>query len=63
MKSIFFILLSFALTNVLNAQSHCACCMESHKQFDFWEGDWNVLDTLLQTAFLGIYHRKKLHHN
>lgn len=28
-----------------SAQSDCACCTEQHKQFDFWLGDWQVLDT------------------
>ena len=91
MKTLLAFILTFALTNMLNAQSDCACCTEKHKQFHFWVGEWIVLDTLgnkegenqitwspredgavsqlwqmfdeenklLQTAFLGIYHRKK----
>lgn len=27
------------------AQTGCACCEESHRQFDFWVGDWVVKDT------------------
>ncbi len=30
------------------AQTDCACCDETHKQFDFWAGNWNVYDTLDQ---------------
>lgn len=26
--------------------ANCACCTEAYKAFDFWEGDWLVLDTL-----------------
>ncbi len=59
MKSIVVFLLAFALTGTLLAQSDCACCTEKHKQFDFWVGEWLASDTLLQTAFLGIYHRKE----
>lgn len=29
----------------LQAQTDCACCEAAHAQFDFWVGDWNVLDT------------------
>lgn len=36
-----------ALTSFgLSAQNaECACCEESHKQFDFWLGDWIIKDT------------------
>ena len=30
----------------LGAQNDCACCTEAHRQFDFWVGEWMVLDTL-----------------
>ena len=26
------------------AQTPCNCCTDSHQQFDFWVGDWNVYD-------------------
>lgn len=31
------------------AQDDCACCTISHKQFDFWIGEWEVYDTLGNT--------------
>jgi len=46
MKPILVFLLSIVLTGSLIAQTDCACCTETHKQFDFWLGDWIVLDTL-----------------
>lgn len=49
----------------LNAQDKkCACCTESHREFNFWIGDWTVYDVIgnineegkqLQEAFRGIY--------
>jgi hypothetical protein len=30
----------------ITAQNDCACCDESHTQFNFWVGEWIVLDTL-----------------
>lgn len=33
-----------AISIGLKAQS-CACCTEVHQQFDFWLGDWEVVDT------------------
>ena len=46
MKQLFFYLVGLvALTNTALAQSDCPCCTESHKQFDFWVGDWVVFDT------------------
>ena len=30
----------------LMAQNDCACCTEAHRQFDFWVGEWMVVDTL-----------------
>ncbi len=38
------LLLFFSYT--LTAQTKCPCCEDSYKQFDFWEGNWSVLDTL-----------------
>ncbi|MDN3669108.1 hypothetical protein QWY93_07190 [Echinicola jeungdonensis] len=44
------IILSFIgviiLDNTSFAQSECACCTPSHRQFDFWIGEWLVYDTL-----------------
>lgn len=34
----------------LSAQDDCACCSEFHLQFDFWVGDWVVLDTAGNSA-------------
>jgi hypothetical protein len=38
--------LLFLLVSNLFAQTDCSCCDTFHKQFDFWIGDWTVLDTL-----------------
>jgi len=46
MKSLIIFLVFFALTGSLKAQTNCACCNETHKQFDFWVGEWIVLDSL-----------------
>jgi len=46
MKSIIIFLAFFALTGTLKAQTNCECCNETHKQFDFWVGEWIVLDSL-----------------
>ncbi len=45
MKRIFVIVALPILLYDLQAQD-CACCSESHQQFDFWVGDWIVYDTL-----------------
>jgi hypothetical protein len=45
-KSIIIVLAFFALTSTMKAQTNCACCNETHKQFDFWVGEWIVLDLL-----------------
>ena len=29
----------------LNAQNDCACCTEQHQQFDFWLGEWTVVNS------------------
>ncbi len=42
--SILIFLLVFTSTAGI-AQTTCNCCTESHKQFDFWVGDWDVYDT------------------
>jgi hypothetical protein len=36
----------FISINFLNAQTDqsCACCTEDHRAFDFWVGDWEVLN-------------------
>lgn len=44
MKKVLFILSLFIALHA-QTQTPCACCTESHQQFDFWEGDWIVLDT------------------
>jgi hypothetical protein len=46
MKSLLIFVLSYALINSLQAQTDCSCCDEPHKQFDFWVGEWIVLDSL-----------------
>ena len=45
MKSIIVVLMALILTGSLLAQSNCACCTETHRQFDFWLGEWIVKDT------------------
>jgi hypothetical protein len=44
MQSILLTLALFLSTLIGQAQTTCNCCTESHKQFDFWVGDWNVYD-------------------
>lgn len=39
------LLFHFFFIGVINAQN-CPCCTEYHDQFDFWEGEWVVTDTL-----------------
>lgn len=46
MKAKLVYLLSFVLTLTLSAQNNCPCCSDAHQQFDFWVGEWIVLDTL-----------------
>ena len=46
MKSLIIILAFFAITGAIKAQTNCACCNETQKQFDFWVGEWIVLDSL-----------------
>ena len=46
LKTLLIILILFSVTNTLNAQNDCPCCDETHKQFDFWIGNWIVLDSL-----------------
>ena len=46
MKSLIIVLAFIALTGTSEAQTNCACCNETHKQFDFWVGEWIVLDSL-----------------
>ena len=38
-------LLGVVLSTQSFAQTPCACCSEEHRQFDFWEGDWEVVDS------------------
>lgn len=46
MRSFIFLLIFFALADTVNAQTNCACCNETNEQFDFWVGEWIVLDSL-----------------
>jgi len=46
MKALYIFLLPFVLTISLHAQTDCSCCDEIHQQFDFWVGEWIVLDSL-----------------
>lgn len=38
-------ILNFTLTIAQSSKSDCACCSETHSQFDFWIGEWEVFDT------------------
>ncbi len=44
MQSLLLTLALFLCTLFSQAQTTCNCCTESHKEFDFWVGDWNVYD-------------------
>lgn len=44
MKQITLLLLAISSLTI-NAQNPCKCCDEPHQPFDFWKGDWTVLDT------------------
>lgn len=46
MRSLIIVLTFFALADTVKAQTNCACCDETHKQFDFWVGEWIVLDSI-----------------
>ena len=46
LKTLVIILILFSVTNTLNAQTDCPCCDETHQQFDFWIGDWIILNSL-----------------
>jgi len=46
MKQVLLIFINVALAGSLFGQNACPCCSETHQQFDFWVGDWIVLDTL-----------------
>jgi hypothetical protein len=35
-QSLIIVLASIALTDTIKAPPKCACCDETHKQFDFW---------------------------
>jgi len=45
MKSLLLFCLSLILAVSLCAQEECPCCSETNRQFDFWVGDWLVLDS------------------
>lgn len=34
------------MSNGLQAQNDCYCCEEQHSQFDFWIGEWEVVDSI-----------------
>ena len=47
MKKVILLLAIIIFSQDLEAQqeeSICPCCSESHNEFDFWVGDWNVYD-------------------
>jgi len=44
LKALFLALIWLNLSFML-AQTPCNCCEETHRQFDFWIGDWVVKDT------------------
>ena len=45
-KKLLLILSACVFCTVMQANAQdCACCTESHRQFDFWVGDWVVYDT------------------
>jgi len=43
---LFFFAFNQALVLGQSNESACACCTEAYKYFDFWEGKWEVTDTL-----------------
>ena len=46
MKKLLFItlLIGFQIS-AFAQQKPCACCSEEHRQFDFWVGDWETVDS------------------
>lgn len=48
MKKLILVSVLCLLASITIAQDSksCACCTDNHSGFDFWEGDWNVFDTL-----------------
>ncbi|MFY0674452.1 MAG: hypothetical protein JXQ87_13710 [Bacteroidia bacterium] len=46
MKAAFIIAFSLLFSNQIFSQNNCTCCTETHGQFEFWVGNWNVYDTL-----------------
>lgn len=40
-----FLFMSMIFVGFSQDQQQCPCCTESHSQFDFWIGEWNVYDT------------------
>lgn len=45
MKKLVLLLTIVAYTMNAQTTNTCACCTDSHKQFNFWLGDWDVYDT------------------
>lgn len=41
----FSILFLFGLQTILSQTDACACCTEDNKAFDFWIGEWEVVDS------------------
>ena len=45
MKIICFLVLNISFVTLLYAQDDCSCCTENHRQFDFWLGEWEVMNS------------------
>ena len=43
--SLLFSAILLLVSTVSAQQKPCACCTENHKAFNFWVGDWNVVDS------------------
>lgn len=43
-KQLLIFLIFMIWSYATKAQDNCACCDEKHEQFDFWVGNWYVLD-------------------
>ena len=33
----------FIITSLIAQSNNCACCTEKHQEFDFWVGEWTVI--------------------
>jgi hypothetical protein len=45
MRFLTILLLFFTLSNLSAQTAPCPCCNEAFQAFDFWVGDWEVVDT------------------